>query len=358
VECNGEHGLLRWATAPASFSGTGVPWLDDPKERWHVRWIHGTELELLNAQMKRPDRPCDTSMGQLRILPLHAPFVTGFLRLPLIAWVLILLILVSVCIGVVSLNTPEIATCFAFAVLAVALFHLARWRRSRRTQIRKSHEIWRLRLLERHPRPKECERGPKRALRAEQLIDLYNFFQAHIRGRNMYYICPNIVKPLTSRLKLSYAELAGPSGVDWFVSHYWGMPFKDFVSSITKHAQSVSGGGDWQSVAYWVCTFSNNQWRVTDEVGSGDWQESSFYKALRSGMCRGTAMVLDNHAWPLTRTWCLFEVLQTKKLEEDDPNFAGLLLCTSSGVLNYGTASMDVATELAKSRPAAWRTSR
>lgn len=38
-------------------------------------------------------------------------------------------------------------------------------------------------------------------------------------------------------------------------------------------------------------------------------------------------MVLDEKALPLTRAWCLFEVLQTLLLEEKSSNFQGLMLC-------------------------------
>ena len=34
-----------------------------------------------------------------------------------------------------------------------------------------------------------------------------------------------------------------------------------------------------QSETYWICSFSNNQRRLDAELGAGNWQESSFYKA-------------------------------------------------------------------------------
>lgn len=41
------------------------------------------------------------------------------------------------------------------------------------------------------------------------------------------------------------------------------------------------------------------------------WQDSSFYLALNSPECRGTAMIIDEQVLPLQRVWCLFEVYQT-----------------------------------------------
>lgn len=64
----------------------------------------------------------------------------------------------------------------------------------------------------------------------------------------------------------------------------------------------------WDETTYWVCTLSINQHAVKAELGSGDPLDSSFYLAMRSEGCRGTAMVIDSDGWPLTRSWCLFEV--------------------------------------------------
>eukprot|EP00969_Alexandrium_andersonii_P338077 14941153-Alexandrium_andersonii.AAC.1 len=56
----------------------------------------------------------------------------------------------------------------------------------------------------------------------------------------------------------------------WFVSHYWGMPTRHFVESVKRHAQQVrrASSDDWRSVAYWMCTYSNNQWKVEEEMGA------------------------------------------------------------------------------------------
>merc|ERR1712224_457858 len=59
-------------------------------------------------------------------------------------------------------------------------------------------------------------------------------------------------------------------------------------------------------------------------------------------------MVLGAQAAPLHRSWCLFEVLQTFQLRDEQDDFAGLLYCTPLGVLNYGAEAYDVAIGLAK----------
>ena len=48
----------------------------------------------------------------------------------------------------------------------------------------------------------------------------------------MYYVCSNIVKPLTEPSQLSFVELIGPTEMKWFVSHYWGMAVRHFNDAI------------------------------------------------------------------------------------------------------------------------------
>lgn len=180
-----------------------------------------------------------------------------------------------------------------------------------------------------------------------------SFFSPRLQlQRSMYYVCPNIVLPLTRRYRLSYAEVAGQGMVSWFISHFWGMPFLDFVTGLKKHARSSSGNSQWRDSWYWICTFSNNQWALELEIPPGrDPTHSSFYKALVSPTCRGTCMVLDENVTPLRRSWCLYELLLTLQsigsgLQEGE--FEGLLLLTASGVLNTGRASMDTALQMGR----------
>ncbi|CAE7656380.1 unnamed protein product [Symbiodinium pilosum] len=206
-----------------------------------------------------------------------------------------------------------------------------------------------------NPDPKPCLRGPDRAVRAGQLWKFYACFEPLIRQhRTMYYVVSNLVMPLTKSRKISYAELVGPNKVAWFVSHFWGTSFRHFVFSIRKHAESVAVSNNncnyvanWADRAYWICSFSNNQWNVAEEVGSS-WEESSFYLTLTCGYCDGTAMILDDDAMPLTRAWCLFEVLQTKEIKDRQSTFQGLWLCTATGVLHKGKAGVDVAMRIAE----------
>eukprot|EP00913_Durusdinium_trenchii_P024104 g22637.t1 len=93
---------------------------------------------------------------------------------------------------------------------------------------------------------------------------------------------------------------------------------------------------------YWICSFSNNQWKVDEEIGD-TWDESSFYLAMRSNECQGTAMVFDDQAVTLTRAWCLFELLQTERLSMERTSYQGLMICTGQGIMNHGAGSLDLA---------------
>jgi len=164
----------------------------------------------------------------------------------------------------------------------------------------------------------------------------------------MYYIHSNLIMPLTEPEKLSYAELVGASSVDFFVSHYWGHQFRLLTESLRRHAKHWRADDHWKDTTYWICSFSNNQWNLKEEL-PGDCDESSFYIALRDAGCKGTAMVLDEKAEPLQRSWCLFELLQTFRLsQERGEDFNGLSLCTASGVLNGGGTGVDIAMGIAQ----------
>lgn len=197
--------------------------------------------------------------------------------------------------------------------------------------------------------PVRVPRGPGRAITAGRLSEFYDNFQSIIRNRNMYFICPNIMMHLTNPFKCSFAELIGPNQVDFFISHWWGEEFIYTIASIKGHASHslVCGNKDWQELAYWICTFSNNQYAVEDEIGSHVC-DSSFCITLRSGSCKGTCLILREHAEPLKRSWCLFEFIQTMDLQEGGtfPNFGGLFFCTGSGVLNFGAASVELSLQI------------
>jgi len=244
------------------------------------------------------------------------------------------------------------ATCYTAAIgAAVSLAAFRRWLSSRvTTPIDSRLTQFKQQILRNNPKPGSCERGPGRAVTVDQLLTFFFFFEDFIQNRNAYYVEPNLIRPLTRQHQLSFAEFVGPSQLVYFVSHFWGTAQRHFVDTIQGHAEST-GDENWRSLSYWICLLSNNQWRIAEEVGGGAWKNSSFYKALCSGFCEGTCMVLDENAKPLSRLWCIFEVLQTYRIEHDSSfnNFRGLYFCTDRGVIgDKSKCTFDIAVTLSR----------
>jgi len=210
------------------------------------------------------------------------------------------------------------------------------------------------RLAALNPRPKACPRGPQRALQLSQLLDLADFFKDVVLARNMYFIEPTFVRSLTAAHRLSFAEVAGPAVVQWFVSHCWSHPFADTLQSLERHAfeYAVAAGQSTRDTAYWICTFSINRYAIEEELGDGHGRECSFFLALMDPNCRGTCMVVCEKLLPLRRSWCLFEILQTQvRANRQSQGFEGLLFCTKTGVFNHGKASPEMIWEIASAAP-------
>ncbi|CAJ1449864.1 unnamed protein product, partial [Effrenium voratum] len=244
-----------------------------------------------------------------------------------------------------AMSTTIVASEFVLAILICGISKSRTRLSSLSLRVRQYNAM----LDEQNPNPSACPRGGSRAVTALRLFELYDFFEASIKSRSMYYIDPNIVRPVTKRHRLSFAERVGPQQVHYFISHWWGTPFRDFCSSVRRHAIRMAGTDEeetWKAIAYWICTFSNNQYRIEEELGATH-QQSSFYLALHSGVCKGTAMIMDENASLLKRSWCLFELLQTVRLEREQPGFH-LWFCTPTGVLNYGHATVELAMNIGR----------
>ncbi|CAK9117949.1 unnamed protein product [Durusdinium trenchii] len=323
-----------------TFARTGVPDLESSSWTWRVK---ATSYYHLALEGEKSSMPLDTSKGHLHVKFPQLFVSAGFARCPLIGWCVFFL---AATVGTALQLTWRFSVVLGALGLCTGSFCFAlRRRQGTRTPLAKRrHEFlqeWQPLALQR------CSRGPDRSMSAGKLQRFVQFFDSFIKERSMYYVCSNIVKPLTKPFQLSFVELVGATKIQWFVSHYWGMPLRHFSDAIRKHAQSVASSSGWQDAAYWICTFSNSQWHVKDELGHGKWEDSSFYLALRSPECKGTTMIIDDTVQPLQRIWCLFEVYQTICLSRSD-HFQGLLLCTSAGVLQQGNAGTDVAVAVAK----------
>jgi len=79
---------------------------------------------------------------------------------------------------------------------------------------------------------------------------------------NLYSVADWIIKPFTARAACSFVELVVDKGTveqcpQWFVSHWWGEPVRDFVASVEAHAKARDLD---ESAAYWVLCAHGQDW--------------------------------------------------------------------------------------------------
>jgi len=155
--------------------------------------------------------------------------------------------------------------------------------------------------------------------------------------------------PEAPETNCSFAQLLNPEGVevDYFVSHYWGHPLTQTVQSLSNFAESVYksiGKSSPDEVVFWICLFALNQHQAAEEVGSTP-EQGPFNAALANAK-HGAVMVLDAHAEPMQRIWCLYEVSRAKKFNKE------LRLIVDEGGLEKATIETleDISASLRKVR--------
>ncbi|CAK9108991.1 Uncharacterized protein SCF082_LOCUS50656 [Durusdinium trenchii] len=380
ITTTGLHNFMTMSDRPIPVTlwGTGHYLLDSrPGKLIHLYVIPSSNItmEVVQESGEPVEFNADSSMGSIQVSFFRTLLHTTFpkIKFPLICQLLLLILGTIAPRFFLEPGLVEMAF-MASTSLCLALLFLVLWKlviRSRTTLNLKLQTYEHIRREDGHRKTKEVMRGPSRGIRVWKILDLYEHFQALIRDRNMYYLDPNIIRPLTASVRLSFSELVGPDQVEWFVSHWWGTPVAVYCDALKRHASEVkaketssrpinsmargqsqldakdSKDSSWENTTYWICTFSNNQYKIREELGEVH-TESSFYLALHSEGLRGTCMLLDEMAMPLKRSWCLFELLQTIELEEKAQMeaflraFSGLLFCTSNGVLNYGSSTVEM----------------
>ena len=116
----------------------------------------------------------------------------------------------------------------------------------------------------------------------------------------MYQICDHFMKPLTivvpHQCSLVTLVADGPQCPVWFVSHAWSTQFYESIGMITYHAEQH--GLALESL-YWICTFANNQWDLSELVGG--LRETLFYQAIIRVGCKGVVSLMDQNCTPLER---------------------------------------------------------
>jgi len=366
VKTWGGHRIARWSPVPLhiQLKHTQHPEVESRMGLFQAKVRWSDEVWLMDSKGAHVTDNINCSRGSLR-LQMRSTFLGAVIgRLPVGLFSIWLCGCLGVLIFVLSQNADAEAEVLPYALAALFLaLGLALggywywWRQGFETPLARKRNQWREKLLQKH-KPVACDRGPGRAIEAGKLCDFHTYFQEAIGKRNMTYVVSNLLLPLTKQDRMSYAELAGPSPVNWFVSHCWSNGFADLVESLRRLAMSLAEPAHtaqeaaqeplWREVSYWICSFSNNQWQLDEELGQGDPMASSFNQALWSPTCKGTAMVLDENAEALRRSWCLFEVFQNCKLTAERSDYEGLLMCTPAGVLQKGDASVDMVVVLAR----------
>ncbi|CAE8686619.1 unnamed protein product [Polarella glacialis] len=331
---------------PISFAGTGHYILDSSRP-FHAQ-VSGTRtLLLFERDGSVLPKSFQSSMGSAALPFGHALLHAGW-PFPLIVQMPLMLVIAASLMLISEPHFDESAVALAIPLFVVILL-LACKRKNRhhhRRRLDKAIEDF-CKKLGHGDGSIAVDPGPGRAIMLKKLLGFAQHFADFTRDRNMYYVEPNIVRQLTAPYKTSLAEFLGASRLNWFVSHWWGNNFQDTMNALKQHAIYGKTAEDWSGVSYWICTFSNNQHKLKEEI-PGRLEDSSFFKALHSGFCEGVCMILDERAEPLTRSWCLFEFLQTVQLSEKMKDFQGLIFCHTSGVLDYGTASVAVALGICK----------
>jgi len=135
---------------------------------------------------------------------------------------------------------------------------------------------------------------------------------------SLYDTTAYVIKPATRERGCSYVELVsdGEQIPEWFVSHWWGEPVKDFICCLGQHHQDYKLR---ESSPYWVCAYANNQWSLGGDL-TVDPGKSSFHKAmaLASG---GTVSIVDNSGVCWSRVWCDYEVATSLNTERMHYNY-------------------------------------
>lgn len=130
---------------------------------------------------------------------------------------------------------------------------------------------------------------------------------------NLYHLNAWCILPATSANDCAMVELLArePQTPEWFCSHWWGEPIRDFVACVQKHASVRQLP---QDAFYWVCAYANRQHELGQEL-QADPHHSSFYKAMQ--LSKGVLLILDEcgPATPFTRIWCAFEEATAIKTE-------------------------------------------
>ena len=231
VQTCGRHRMWAWSPLPliVQLSDTRHPLIEAKGGIFRAKVRHYDEVWLLDAATgAHVTESIECSRGSLRLRCRSTLLGASVGSLPVGPVALVLDTLAVSIIVVLLTHTrkteeevlPAFILGLAFCLMTSLSAYFCFWRASFLTPLARKRQHWRQKLLAgRDSNPSPVDSGPGRALAARKLCEFYTYFHETIRKRDMHYVAANLLNPLTEPEQLSYAELAGPVMVQWFVSH-------------------------------------------------------------------------------------------------------------------------------------------
>lgn len=168
-------------------------------------------------------------------------------------------------------------------------------------------------------------------------------FSGNLRLDKMNHYHTNlwIIRPATEPKRCSFVELLSSQAQPptWFLSHIWSDRLVDFLRCIEQHMEVRGLGAD---SPYWVAAYAVRQ-HLPQDYGD-NLKKTSLFKALEEANFR-VLLLLDAHATPFLRTWCVFELIMCLEGESATLDIA---TCDRSGVevLTHGLTDEEEHLEL------------
>lgn len=198
------------------------------------------------------------------------------------------------------------------------------------------------------------------------------FSTGRAEGRNLYEVAAEMIIPSCEALHVSYVELIrrgdgdekGLEGVkpDTFVSHWWGEEFPKFIRALTCFAKIRCANVPWticakkrdyETWAYWICAFANNQYAIEHALGDFSTDNSPRTAVMTSafatalGAVDDVVAVLDDQGKIYTRIWCCFELFSVVRLlPERHGKHLEVFIVDESGVVSSGCGNVKMMTRL------------
>jgi len=163
---------------------------------------------------------------------------------------------------------------------------------------------------------------------------------------NLHHLNSWMIMPATEKKKCSFVELLSSKRQvpTWFVVHWWGQPFIEFMESLKVHVKARRTATE--ESPYWICAYASRQHVNEGEIFE-DLKTASFYKAVQATHFH-MLLVLDGQATAFSRIWCALEETACLDRPHTDLDIAAFSH-SRAHILTQGLTEDEE--ELEKSRP-------